>query len=132
MEELQLSIEKKLFEIPVEKLICVANYLKVTVEEEKSMICIIRKIRECIENALKALQEAKAPDEKLADYLKDILTFMSKDPPPLEGKESVDDDEAESEVAQGSKILKCWKENFHYYWRNMRRKLRKQNSVLVC
>ena len=113
MEELQLSIEKKLFEIPLEKLICVANYPKITVEEDKSMIYIVWKIRECIKEALKALQEAEAPDEKLTEYFKDILTFMSKDPPPLEGEESVDDDdEAESEVAQAKQDLQILEGEF--------------------
>ena len=112
MEELQLLIEKKLFEIPMDKLVCVANYLKITVDEDKSMIYIIRKVRECIEKALKALQEAEAPDEKLGEYLKDILAVMSKDPPPLEGEESTDDDETESEVAQAKQDLEILEGEF--------------------
>ena len=96
----------------MDKLVCVANYLKITVDKDKSMIYIIRKVRECIEKALKALQEADAPDEKLGEYLKDILAVMSKDPPPLEGEERTDDDETESEVAQAKQDLEILEGEF--------------------
>ena len=59
-EELQLSLETKLYEISEEKLGEVATYLKIEGIEGKSRIFIIREIRQEVEKALAVLEGREA------------------------------------------------------------------------
>ena len=92
-EELQLSLETKLYEISEGKLGDVATYLKIEGIEGKSRIFIIRKIRQEVEKALAVLEGREADNQEIIQYLRDVLAFVTGKPPPLEESVSEDPDE---------------------------------------
>ena len=92
-EELQLSLETKLYEISEEKLGEVGTYLKIEGIGGKSRIFIIRKIRQGVEKTLAVLEGREADSQEIIQYLGDVLMFVTGKPPPLKGSVSEDQDE---------------------------------------
>ena len=77
IEELQVSIETKLYEINYDRLRDVAEYMLIENTDGKSKLFIIRKIREELEKNI-AASESEGQGDSLAvsRYLKQILAFM--------------------------------------------------------
>ena len=78
IEELQVSIETKLYEINYDKLRDVAEYMLIENTDGKSKLFIIRKIREELEENI-AASESEGQGDLLAvsRYLKQILAYIS-------------------------------------------------------